>query len=219
MLALVPLLLTSCAATVTYQKAVASLKGSKSCCASMSEFSYAPLPLKKPVTFRIDGKSKAFVFPSGKSYFKAFRLPHRKIPYRIHVKSFALGDTVDHAHIFYPQVALLDDHFAVVKQSKASDFKIEKAGLGETAAVSWELLTLKLDGSILVDAPDATYMVMYTTSKLLARKNRYMTLATQPVPIPVSGGMLWGIAPVGKRPVDVPNSPFGWISVEIEPGH
>ncbi|NIX00506.1 MAG: hypothetical protein GWN13_20095, partial [Phycisphaerae bacterium] len=163
----------------------------------MAEFEYESLPTEEAVIFRIDEKSDAFVFPSGKSYFKAFRLPKKEVPYRIHVKSFALGETIDKAHIFYPQVALLDGSFTVAKQSDPGDFVVKKAGLKETASISWGLLMLKLEGSMLVDIPNAKYLVIYTTKELLRKTSKHMAKQIQPIPAPIPGGVLIGAVPAG----------------------
>ncbi|MFQ5598613.1 MAG: MalM family protein [Nitrospiria bacterium] len=202
---------------VTYRKAVDSFMDSTPCCTSMAEFRYEPLPSEEPVTFRLDENSDSFVFQSGKSYFKAFQLPEKEVPYHIQVKSFALGETIDKAHIFYPQVALLDGGFTVLKQSAPEDFVVKKAGLKETASISWGLLRLKLEGTIFVDMPNAKYLVVYTTKELMGtRTSEHMSKQIQPIPVPIPGGVLIGAVPAGVLPVDIPHSPFGWLSITIE---
>jgi hypothetical protein len=208
--------LSSCAAQVTYQTAVDSFMDATPCCTSMAEFKYDPLSSDEPITFRLDENSDSFVFPSGKSYFKAFRLPNKEILYRIHVKSFVLGDSKYAAHIFYPQIALLDDRFTVCKLSDPGDFTLKKAGIKETASESWWLMRIKLEGSIRVDIPDAGYLVIYTTKELLRKTSQYMAKQIQPLPIPIPGGVLIGAVPAGELPVAIPNSPFGWISITLE---
>lgn len=210
------LLLSSCAAMVTYRTAVDSFMKATPCCTSMAEFKYDPLPSDEPVTFRLDENSDSFVFPSGKSYFKAFRLPSKEIPYRTHVKSFALGETIDKAHIFYPQIALLDDRFTICKLSDPGDFVLKKAGLKETASVSWGLLMLKLEGSMQVDIADARYLVIFTTKELMGISTSEHTVQrVQPIPVPIPSGVLIGAVPWGKKSVTIPNSPFGWLSIRI----
>lgn len=202
---------------MSYRHAVDSFIDSTPCCKSMAEFEYEPLPPEGTVTFKLDEKSESFVFPSGKSYFKAFQLPKKEIPYRVHVKSFALGETIEKAHIFYPQVALLDGGFTVSKLSAPEDFVVKKAGLKETASISWGLLRLKLEGAILVDIP-AKYLVVYTTKELMGtRTSEHMSEQLQPIPVPISGGVLIGAVPAGKLPVAIPHSPFGWISIGVDP--
>lgn len=216
-IALIPvlLLISSCAAMVTQRKAVDSLMDSIPCCTSMAEFRYEPLPSGEPVAFRLDQNSDSFVFPSGKSYFKAFNLPEMKLPYPIQVKSFALGESINSAHVFYPKILLLDDHFAVRKVNAPVDFSLTKSGLKETSSVSWGLLRLKLETSFLVDIPDAKYLVIYTTRELMESKtSEYMANQMQPIPIPVPGGLIIGAIPLDPLPVNIPHSPFGWIYIK-----
>ena len=211
------LLISSCAAMVTHQTAINSLMDATPCCTSMAEFRYVPLSLDEPINFRLDKNSESFVFPTGKSYFKAFSLPNKKTPYRIRIKSFALGETIDKAHIFYPQLALLNSRFIVIKQSDPRDFTLMKAGMSETASVNWGLLMLKLDGSILDDISDARYLVVYTTKELMGKTSGHMAKQIQPIPVPIPRGIMTGALPEGEVPVNIPHSPFGWLSVMIEP--
>lgn len=216
-LTLVLLLLSACAAMVTYRKSVDSFIDSTPCCTSMAEFKYEPLPSEEPVTFRLDEKSDSFIFPSGKSYFKAFQLPEKEVPYRIQVKSFALGQTMNTAHIFYPQVALLDGSFTVVKQSDLEDLVVKYAGFMETASTTWGVM-LKFERSILVDIPNTKYLVIYTTKELLRKTSNYMSLdVLMTIPIPISGGVFMTPIPLGISPKPIPHSPFGWISITLEP--
>lgn len=206
---LILFLVPSCATMVSRRKAVESLAASTPCCASVDEFRYEQLPPEEPVTFRLDETSDSFAFPSGKSYFKAFLLPEKAIPYRIHVESFALGEKTDSAHIFYPRLALLDDGFIVRKQSKPGDFVLKKAGFRETASAT-RGLQLKLEGSILVDMPDVRYLLVHTTDELLATTSQYTVLRIMPIIFP---GLV-GAIPLYKEPVDIPHSPFGWIYIK-----
>lgn len=202
---------------VTYPDAVDSFKSSEPCCTSMTEFKYEQLPSEELVSFRLDETSDSFVFPFGKSYFKVFQLPEKEKPYLIQVKSFALGDNIENAHIFYPQIALLDADFTVSKQSVPGDFILQKAGIKETASVSWGLMKLKLEGSILVDIPDARYLVVYTTKELMLDTSLFMHRAILPIPVPISGGVLIGAVPSPHSiPLYIPHSPFGWVSVHAQ---
>jgi hypothetical protein len=199
---------------VKYRTAVDSFMDATPCCTSIAEFKYDPLPSDEPVTFELDENSDSFVFQSGKSYFKAFRLSNNEIPYRIHVKSFALGEGIESAHIFYPQIALLDGRFTVCKLSDPGDFVLKKAGFKETVSVSWGLM-LKLEGSMQVDIADARYLVIYTTKELMGKTSEHMAKQIMPIPFPISGGYLIGAIPAGTLPVNIPNSPFGLISISI----
>jgi len=202
-------IMMSCA--VHYQKAVDSLKGSMVCCGSMAEFNYEPIPKEDAVNVTIDQSSAAFTFPSGKSFFKAFALPKREGSYYIHVKSFGLGEQIRDAHVFYPQALLLDDKFIVLKQSDPADFSLKKAGPAETASVSWTALPIKVQGSVFVDGPQARYIVLFTTEKLLASSSLFVTMSTLPVILP---GIVT-VLPGGRERVRIRHSPFGMLHINI----
>lgn len=203
--------MSSCADMVSYRKAVDAYGNSTPCCTSISEFKCEQWSSEKSKTYRIDANSDSFRFISGKSYFLSFRLPDKKIPYRIHVKSFALGETIDKAHIFYPQLALWDDGFTVLKQSSPNDFVFKKAGFEETMSSSWGLM-IKFEGSMVVDMPDASYLLVYTTEELLRKTSPYVAQRTMPIIFP---GLV-GALPWGKEIVKIPCSPFGLIYLAAE---
>lgn len=205
-------LLASCATLVTYETARASLQSAAVCCESMAQFRYEPLAEGEEVRFNLDASSTAFVFESGKSYFKAFRLPGKTLPYRVKVTSFALGDTIERAHIFNPQVALLDDSFAIVGQRAPGDFTFGKAGFSEAAEKTWGL-RLKFEGSVLVDNPRARYVVIFTTPRLMTGSIPYETRRAIPV-------FLFGVVgtiPGPKEIVRIRYSPFALLYVAVAP--
>ncbi len=203
------LFIASCAAT--YQQAVDSLRDAKECCQSMAEFQYEPLPEGKRVDFKLDASSPAFRFETGKSYFKAFSLPKKQVPYYIHIKSFALGETIKTAHIFYPQLALLDEHYAAVARNHPETVFVTKAGVSETASVSWTALGIKFEDYLQVDHPDARSVVIYTTDEMLKTVSPYSTVRIAPVVLP---GIVTAV-PIGKEMVLIPHSPHGMLSIEV----
>lgn len=207
------LAIASCATMVTHEKAVDSLRNSRICCESMAQFEYAPMSEGEGASFALDESSSAFGFTTGKSYFKAFRLPVRKLPYRIRIRSFALGEHIDKAHIFYPQVAVLDDRFAMVGQSTSGDFLLSKTGLKKEAAGETWGLPVKLEGNLLVNDPSARYLLVYTTGQLLSGSSPYETQRAVPIFAP---GMVTAL-PGGKDTIFIKHSPFGLLHVEIVP--
>ena len=68
------LLLSACAALnpLPLEEAIRAVDSAKSCCASMKEFAYEPLPPLESMWFAINVESPAFEFPTGKSYLKAY---------------------------------------------------------------------------------------------------------------------------------------------------
>lgn len=209
-LILMLLLTASCAAMVPRQKALESLAGSAPCCDSLQELHYEQLPFDETVTFALDERSPSYNFPSGKSYVKAFTLPDHDPPYAVHVESFALGETVDKAHVFYPQLALLDASYSFVKMSDPGKFSLVKAGFFETASATWGLM-VKMDGSMVVDKPEARYLLVYTTDELLKAATPYRVWRTMPIILP--GGIV-GVVPTNRETVEVPHSPFGRLTIE-----
>jgi maltose operon protein len=200
----------SCATMVSHERAVNSLRSARVCCESVAQFGYEDLGESGGVSFKLDEASDAFDFQTGKSYFKAFRLPQRELPYRISVRSLALGEHIKEAHIFYPQVAVLDDRFAVVGQSDPGDFSLGKAGVGEAAAETWGL-PVKLEGSVLVDNASAKYVVVFTTQEMMSGASPYEARWVVPVIVP---GVVTAI-PGGKETVSIRHSPVGLLHMEI----
>ena len=197
---------------VSHETAREGLRGAGICCESMSQFRYDPLAEGEGARFNLDASSTAFNFESGKSYFKAFRLPEKTLPYRIKITSFALGETINKAHIFYPQVALLDDRFAIVRQSAPGDFILSKAGFKEAASETWGV-PVKIEGSVLVNNPDAKYVLVFTTQKLMSGTSPYEARQVVPIIVP---GVVTAI-PGRKETVFIPHSPFGLLHVAIAP--
>lgn len=202
----------SCSTMVSYENAVASLRSARSCCNSIEQFKYGHLTEAEGISFNLDASSEAFDFSSGKSYFKTFQLPEKAPPYYIKVTSWALGDQINKAHIFYPQVALLDSGFSIVIESTPADFVLSKAGVGETVSETWGL-PVKLDGSILVENPSVKFVLVYSTQKLMASESPY--IARQAIPIIVPGVVT--VIPGPEETVFIRHSPFGLLHIEIAP--
>ena len=209
---LLSILVASCAAMVSYEKAVDSLRNSGVCCESIKQFRYDQLSGAEPVSIKLDSSSDAFNFQSGKSFLKAFHLPEKEKPYIIKVTSFTLGESIYKAHIFYPQVALLDDRFDIVRQSVPEDFLLSKAGTKETAFETGGV-PVKLEGSFLVDNPNAKYVLVFTTKKLLDNKSMYVVMGFSPLIVP---GVV-GVIPTGLESVFIKHSPFGFLRIKVEP--
>jgi len=201
-------LVASCGTMVTYQEAADSLRDARVCCESMAQFKYEPLTEGEGIRFNLDASSDAFAFATGKSYFKALRLPDREIPYRVRIRSFALGETVDNAHIFFPQIALLNDRFAVVGQSSPGDFSLRKTDIA--GPETWGV-PLKFEGSILINNPNVKYLVVFTTPALMQRTEPHEVINVVPVILP---GVV-GAVPAGKRTVRIRHSSFGLLHIEI----
>lgn len=99
-------LIAGCATPVATQRA--SLAGRAVCCSSLSAFKYSPLASNRNTTVEISDAAPAYVFPSGKSYFAAFKLDNK--PNRtLLVESDFNGPLI--GQLFQPTCLFLDaDH-------------------------------------------------------------------------------------------------------------
>jgi hypothetical protein len=202
----------SCATLVSHENAVDSLRKTRSCCESITQFKYDQLTEADEVSFNLDASSDAFNFQSGKSYFRAFHLPEMPLPYRIRITSWALGEHINKAHIFYPQVVLLDENFGIIWQSAPGDFLLGKAGVGETVSKTWGL-PVKLEGSVLIDNPSAKFVLLFTTQELMSHTSPYVTRQVVPIILP---GVVTAV-PGPEETVFIQHSPFGLLNLEILP--
>jgi maltose operon protein len=198
---------------VSYRSAVENLRSAPSCCVSFAQFKYEALPGGTVIRFNLDASSNAFDFRTGKSYFKAFMLPEKALPCQLQITSWALGEHINKAHIFYPQVAVLDADFAVVSQSAPGDFILSKASVGETLKETGGL-PVKIEGSLTVDDPRAKFVVVYTTPELMESTSRYAVRQAIPIVLP---GMVTAI-PGPETEVSIRHSPFGLLRIRIAPG-
>lgn len=144
----------------------ALLESAKSCCEDPSRFAYAKLPSEGSLDFTIDRESPVFEFQSGRSFFRAFRLPVLGRPYTLELRSYVddAKSTRD-ARVFYPVVAILTDDFLV---SRATDLEFLRFDLPvfEQASEPAYRLTLPLDPANTRER----YLVVFTPTPLLQPK-------------------------------------------------
>lgn len=205
------LLLTGCA-TTSFEVVMTRYREAPICCKSYSDFSYENLQPGDSKSFDLNDASPAYAFDTGKSYFKAFRLPLFSAPYRIIIRSYIIGNDLRSAYIFLPQSILLNDRNEVVRSTDFRFLKLEEAGFAETAKETWGIMR-KLEGHIDVTAENQQerFLVIYTTEKLL--KARVSTSRWVSIPI-IFPGIVTAI-PVGKEEVLVSASPVGRVNVSV----
>ena len=193
--------------SVTYEQAMNDIEASRPCCKDISQFNYSPLNLGQKNVFRIDKDSPTFIFKSGKSPFKAFRLPEISVPYTILVRSYPDGPRIDKFTIFHPVIMLLDKNFSEIESIGDGAFNLhEKTVLGIQSS-------LTLDGKILIDNPSYMYLVVLTSDELLSKSSYYYKV--QPEALAISQALTLGSSIEGR--LAVKHSPFGKISITIEP--
>jgi hypothetical protein len=197
--------LESCAPVVTYEKAMDSLSRSANCCTSIAQFRYDHLVEGEDVNFKLNESSDAFAFQTGKSYFKLFRLPDKELPYSIRIRSFDVDNTANNILVFYPQIALLDDRFTIVRQSSAAAFSLSIAGFRDLASEgpSWRF---KLEGYVPIDSPDEKYVLIFTTEQLMRGAIPYR----RPITVPA-------VIPMGFETAVIRHPPFAQLHMKIVP--
>lgn len=84
-------LLAACGEMPTREESITNLDNAPVCCQALSEIHYAAFPSDTSEFIFINEQSPAFVFGTGKCHFVAFNLPDHPLPYRLSVKSYAVG--------------------------------------------------------------------------------------------------------------------------------
>lgn len=207
----VVLFLGGCA-TTSYEVEMNRYRSAPVCCQFISEFPFEELHLGDSKSFDLNEESPAFVFDTGKSYFKAFRLPPFSAPYQVTVRSYILGNDLRSAYIFIPQALLLNDRYEVVRNIDFRYLKLEKAGFAETVKETWGIMR-KLEGHIDVTEENRKecFLVIFTTDKLLTAKISTSHWVIFPIIFP---GIVTAI-PTGTEEVQIPASPVGHLNVSV----
>ncbi len=125
-----------------------ALVSTKICCESFSNMSFDELPYGREIVVKIDEASPVFNFESGRSFFKAFRLPIRSVSYNIRIRSYFSG------HVFFPSALVLDCNFNIVRKYGDETFKFGEKGLDSP--------NIKGDLAMLGEPEKEAYMIIYT---------------------------------------------------------
>ena len=127
-------------------------------------FHYEPLPASGGLDVRIDAATPVFEFKTGRSAFRAFRLPASDRPYLVEVQSLLSGGTdAAHGRVFYPVAALLNEDFMVLRQTELDALHFDLPVFENARAPGYRL-------SIGIDPAQAKerYLVVFTPAALLA---------------------------------------------------
>jgi len=184
---------------INLDEAMKDYKGATPCCDDISKFKYDLLEIDTPYDFRIDRDSKAFIFKTGTSYFRAFKLPKISTSSVIHIKSYNVGPR--NLIYFFPTVLVLDKKFSIIQKSNYETFDIKER--------LWNFMhTHILEGGIKIDNPAAKYLVILTDStfyNIFAEYHR--SYNAKQIQLSRLGGTL--------PPVQVSFSPFGSFTITI----
>lgn len=110
--------------SIPYAKTISQYENAAICCTSMDKFIFEPLQVGDSNSFDLNEKSPAYQFLTGKSYFKALSLPQSSYPYVVNLTSYVLGDYIDLAYIFYPQLITLNENYELIRYTNPQDFKL-----------------------------------------------------------------------------------------------
>lgn len=198
-------LLGGCA--LTHEQARDQLASLRPCCAGYGDFPYRPLAAGETVILDIGSKSPGFAFTAGKSFFEAFRLPDRRGAAWIRLRSYAQGDRIDRAHVFFPSVLMLDENRRVVAEIVPHMASIKGSQADAVKENDWGM-PARLQGEVTL-APNYRYMILRTTDALLAGETPYLEQVGGLGAIGAAAGMV----PQGR--FGMKHSPIGRIVVEL----
>lgn len=200
------LLLSGCAKS--YEAANKELAAANPCCRNFSEFTYEKLAQDKPLIFDLDQSSPAFLFDSGKSFFKAIRLPDHTLPYKIKIRSYAEGMSIPASHIFYPEILLLKEDFNIENEI-IPEFIMERDDLAAIKENTRKRggLGIRLSGEILITSPEQRYMLIMTSDELLSSSSEWF--------IYLPSILVYSPLAPTEGPVTIYHSPIGRIVLEV----
>ena len=180
---------------------VESLNAETPCCSTYTEFDFDEIAIEEEFRFSIAPGDQVYEFPSGRSYFKAYRLPSSAGPGSMIVETYMIGPYWDSAHIFAPVLTFLDETHTPVSVTGLSGLKYDR-GLFENPSFI---------GFVEIP-PGAIYVVFHTAPELF-----YQTMA-----VPGDGGFAYYsgtgtvfVPATGDR--RLPIGPSGTLKVTIVP--
>jgi hypothetical protein len=132
------------------------------------QFRFEPLQKNFEQRYSLGRDGPAFLFPTGKSFFRAFHLPEADFEYGVEVTTRITEQGLeDHQSIACPSAILMDDAFRIVVIGRNLPFvaippRRDRAyGMSTSIRISGELLK-------------ARYLVLVTEESSLARRIRFL---------------------------------------------
>jgi hypothetical protein len=197
----ISLVFSGCA--TTHRTVIKHYQAASICCESINEFNFESIQIGDTKSFDLNEKSPAYIFETGKSYFKAFVLPQSSYPYQVSVSSYmSVPVDIYWAYIFFPQVLTLNKSYEVVRSTDPKNFRLRDNGF----------ISSKIEGQISFTEKNMSekYLVILTTNELLKAKTSTYTLRFESMTI---DGVMYQFPNPEK--VLVPHSPTGRISVSV----
>jgi hypothetical protein len=182
-----------------------------------NELPQSALPMGESVTVQLGAETadlvNLFAIRLGDdeaSFVKVFKLPDWSTPYSIQVTSYTYGGAVDPA-IFYPRYILLDKNSRPTRQSVAKDFVYRGAGVQGAVSTTVFVNEENREEAFVAILSEPRHSVIEQAS--LAQ-----TASTSPLIIPVKGGALMWLIPIGgqERPKPMRAAAGGQVQVKTE---
>ncbi|WP_240038663.1 MalM family protein [Aeromonas allosaccharophila] len=170
------------------------------CCSNISELQYQPLLAEQEKVIAIDGRSPAFNFPEGKSYYAAFKLPTNSGDLKITVAGL-----IDKT-LFNPTVLLLDSQFKPTRTIGADIITYKPARMLDGDRVEG---VFTIDRSYVGNPNNETYMVIYTTQATLSQATQAMS------PSKMMAKSL-SVQDYGAKDPLIPHSAWGVVKIDVE---
>ncbi|SDH62765.1 maltose operon protein [Pseudomonas benzenivorans] len=147
--------------SISQDSAMHALAAAPNCCSALDTLPYTPLEPGFSGNVVIDRHAPAFQFKTGKSFFRAFKLPAHSRSFEIRLYSQA-GDSV-----LAPNAMLLDSRFQTTRLLGVEDFSFVPAqGLkGDSLDAR-----LRVDRLYLDNPGNESYLVLYTSDAQMAGK-------------------------------------------------
>jgi hypothetical protein len=165
-----------------YWNVISKYEAELNCCTSISEFVFEKAQIGYSKSFDlVGGKSPAYQFETGKSYFKAFLLPQKDCPYKVRILSYQVGDSY-RPYVFFPHILTLDENFTVIRSTDPQTFRFKTSGMIERIK-NPHTLKYKLEGKICFTEKNSAekYLIVLTTEELI--------LATTPLSVKQTKGL------------------------------
>jgi hypothetical protein len=147
------------------------LARSTPCCEDPSRFAFDALPARGDLDFAIDRRSPVFEFQSGRSYFRAFRLPSEGPAYVLELRSFLdEPGSPRSARMFVPVMAILTDDFLVSRATDLDALRFDLPMLERTTAPAYRV-QLPIDPANTRER----YVVVFTPAQLVEARDLQVT--------------------------------------------
>lgn len=217
----ISLLGTGCAAQ--YFTLLERYRNAPICCKSISEFSFESIEIGDKKGFYLKENSPAYMFKTGKSYFKAFVLPQSSYPYQVSVGSCVLASfdpDFPLSYVFFPQLLTLNENYEVVRSTYPVDFRAREVLSTDIDHIesilepscSWHMVAGGI--SFAEENKAEKYLIILTTNELLKAQTSYSTwtqdmILVEGIPVP---GLPY------KVEVLLQHSPAGLIMLSVQTG-